>query len=251
MPILELRDVHKTLEGKQVLRGVNFSTEKGQTKVIIGRSGSGKSVILKHIIGLMFPDHGKILIESPKDDKETFRSSGKKIAMLFQSAALFDSLSVWENVGFHLLENLNMPPEKVKPLAIEKLKVVGLEGVEDLRPSDLSGGMKKRVGLARTLMMEPEVILWDEPTAGLDPITADMVNHLILKMQRELGLTSVVVTHDMASAYKVGDYIAMLHNGQIIAEGTPDEIRKTDNPIVKQFITGDFLGPGTEVAEEA
>lgn len=253
MAVLRMRGVHKAFEGKAVLRGVDLEVEAGETLVVLGRSGSGKSVILKHLIGLTSPDAGSI--EVAGTEITTLRGAAlhracARVAMLFQSAALFDSLLVWENVGFHLLENLNLPEAEVRPRVTEKLAMVGLHGIEELSPAELSGGMRKRVGLARTLMLEPEVLLWDEPTSGLDPVTSDLINRLILKMQRELGLTSVVVTHDMTSAYKVGTRLAMLHDGAIIGTGTPEAIRATADPVIGQFIRGDAEGPLTAGVED-
>jgi phospholipid/cholesterol/gamma-HCH transport system ATP-binding protein len=167
----------------------------------------------------------------------------KKFGMLFQGAALFDSLTVWENVGFGLKQHTKMSDKEIRDAATQKLALVGLKGVEDKMPSDLSGGMKKRVGLARAIAMDPQIILYDEPTTGLDPITADAINDLIVDLRKKLGVTSVAITHDMQSAYKISDRIAMLYKGEIQEIGTPDEIRGTLNPIVKQFITGSAVGP--------
>ena len=252
MPMLEMRGVHKTLDHKAVLRGIDVAVAEGETLAIIGRSGTGKSVILKHLIGLMHPDRGEILVTgtdiAPLRGPE-LRAACRPVAMLFQNSALFDSLRVWENVGFHLLENLHRPAEEVRKVVAEKLALVDLRGVEHLMPSELSGGMRKRVALARTLVLEPRVLLWDEPTSGLDPVTSDLVNRLIIRTREQLGLTSVVVTHDMTSAYKAAQRIAMLHEGRILAVGTPDEIRASADPVVQRFITGDaseLMATGSE-----
>ena len=247
-PMIELIDVHKSFGDNYVLRGIDLSIQRGETMVIIGGSGSGKSVIIKHMIGLLKPDKGKVVVDN-KDvsslKEGELNELRKKFGMLFQGAALFDSLSVWENVGFGLKEHTHLSNEEVKRIAIEKLKMVGLEGVEDLRPSELSGGMKKRVGLARAIAMEPEILLYDEPTTGLDPIMADAINDLIVEMKKKLNVTGIAITHDMVSAYKIGDRIAMLYKGEIIGVGTPEEIKNSQDPVVHQFITGSAVGPIT------
>ncbi len=245
-PMIEIIDLRKSLGGKEVLKGVNLRVNRGETVVVIGRSGCGKSVLLKHIIGLMKPDSGKVIIDGvditqlSRDELIQFR---KRMGMLFQGSALFDSLSVWENVGLGLIEHSKLTQSKIREIVKKKLELVGLSGVEELRPSELSGGMKKRVGLARAIAMEPEIILYDEPTTGLDPIMADVINQLIRHLQHTLGVTSIAVTHDMVSATKIGDRIAMLHDGRIIFEGTPEETRETDNEIVRQFVEGRAEGP--------
>ena len=229
-----------------MLRGLDLRIETGESMVVIGGSGSGKSVLLKHIIGILRPDEGQVFLDgvdiTTLNENDLYEAR-KKFGMLFQMAALFDSLSVWENVGFSLLRHRKMKEEDAKALAVEKLKQVGLSQVEDLMPSELSGGMKKRVGLARAIAHEPEILLYDEPTTGLDPIMADAINNLIIEMKKKMSVTSLAITHDMNSAYKIADRIAMLYEGRIIATGTPDEIRKTDNPIVRQFVTGSASGP--------
>ncbi|MEJ2313213.1 MAG: ABC transporter ATP-binding protein [Nitrospirota bacterium] len=243
--MIEIIDLHKRFGGNPVLRGVDLKVEKGESVTVIGGSGSGKSVLMKHIIGVLRPDSGKVLINGTdlaKLDESGLYTIRKKFGMLFQSAALFDSLSVWENVGFALLR-AGHPDKEVRELASEKLKLVGMVGVENLMPSELSGGMKKRVGLARAIAHNPEILLYDEPTTGLDPIMADAINDLIVSMREKLNVTSVTITHDMHSAYKISDRIAMLYEGKIIETGTPDEIRATTNPIVRQFITGSATGP--------
>lgn len=251
MIMIEIIELNKFFNQHHVLRGVNLKIETGETMVIIGRSGCGKSVLLKHIIGLMKPDSGKILIDgvniSEIDEAEVnhFRT---QIGMLFQGAALFDSHTVRENVGFSLYEHTHLAAQEIDSRVREKLRLVGLSGIEDLMPAELSGGMKKRVGLARAICTDPKIILYDEPTTGLDPIMADAINELIIRMQKRLQVTSIAVTHDMSSAYKIGTRIAMLYDGKIVALGTPDEIRQTNDPLVKQFITGSARGPIT--AEE-
>jgi phospholipid/cholesterol/gamma-HCH transport system ATP-binding protein len=244
--MIVMSDVRKSFGPKQVLRGLDLEVRNGESRVIIGGSGSGKSVILKHIIGIMRPDRGRVLING--DDITAMKDADlyearKMFGMLFQMAALFDSMKVWENVGFALTRQRRMKPSQVKEVAVEKLKMVGLVDVEDLMPSELSGGMRKRVGLARAIAHEPRILLYDEPTTGLDPITADAINDLIVDMGKRLSVTSVTITHDMNSAYKIAENISMLYEGKIIETGTPDEIRGTSDPIVKQFITGSSIGP--------
>ena len=248
MAMIEITNLHKSFGAFPVLRGVNLTVEKGESMTVIGGSGSGKSVLIKHIIGLLFPDKGQVKVDGEvlNDlDEQGLNEVRKKFGMLFQGAALFDSLTVWENVGFGLKQHTKMSDKEIRDAATQKLALVGLKGVEDKMPSDLSGGMKKRVGLARAIAMDPQIILYDEPTTGLDPITADAINDLIIDLRKKLGVTSVAITHDMHSAYKISDRIAMLYKGEIQETGTPDEIRGTSNPIVKQFITGSAVGPIT------
>lgn len=247
--MIEISGVVKNLNGNIVLRGVDLNVDKGSTCVIIGRSGCGKSVLLKHIVGILKPDKGKIVIDG-KDiahlkerDLNTLRM---KIGLVFQGGALFDSMTVGENVGFGLIEHGDMSEGEISDRVDESLAMVGLAGIENLMPLDLSGGMKKRVALARALCIKPEIILYDEPTTGVDPITADSINELIKNLHDKLKVTSVVVTHDMKSAYRVGDKLAMLYQGKIIAQGSPDEIQKTQDPILHQFINGLAHGPITE-----
>ena len=244
--MIQVINLYKAFGRKQVLDGANLKIKKGESMVVIGGSGSGKSVLIKHIIGLLKPDKGTIVV----DGKDMAKLKGgevdnlrKKFGMLFQGAALFDSLSVWENVGFALKQHTKLSDKEIRAAAGEKLKMVGLAGIEDMMPVDLSGGMRKRVGLARAIAMDPEILLYDEPTTGLDPIMADVINDLIIEMREKLKVTSVAITHDMVSAYKIADRIAMLYEGKIIEVGTPGEIKSTKSPIVKQFITGSAIGP--------
>lgn len=244
--MIELIDIHKSFGNKHVLRGVNLKINKGESVVVIGGSGSGKSVLLKHIIGLLKPDKGTVLIDNidiSKLDEKELNEVRKKFGMLFQASALFDSMQVWENVGFGLRQHTKLTDDEIKGIAIEKLKMVGLVGVEDIMPSELSGGMRKRVGLARAIAMEPKILLYDEPTTGIDPILADAINDLIVEMRKKINVTSVAITHDMKSAYKIADRIAMLYNGLIIGVGTPDEIKNTSDAVIKQFVTGSAWGP--------
>lgn len=251
--MISIRGLHKWFGSHHVLKGIDLDIRDGETLVIIGRSGCGKSVLLKHIIGILDPDEGKILIDGADifsmslQELDRFRL---KLGMLFQNAALFDSLTVLGNVGFSLYEHTQIQESVIEEKVREKLRLVGLEKVEHLTPAELSGGMKKRVGLARAICNEPKIILYDEPTTGLDPINADAINDLILRMQERLKVTSVVVTHDMISAYKVANRIAMLYDGKIIGIGSPEEIRNTQDPVIHQFISGSAMGPIT-VHEEA
>ena len=246
--MIEITDLFKSFGSLQVLRGVNLAVSKGESVTVIGGSGSGKSVLIKHIIGLLFPDRGQVKVAGQvlnNLDAQQLNEVRKKFGMLFQMAALFDSLPVWENVGFGLKQHTKLSDREIRKIATEKLALVGLKNVEDKMPVDLSGGMRKRVGLARAIAMDAEIILYDEPTTGLDPITADAINDLIVDLRKKLGVTSVAITHDMHSAYKISDRIAMLYKGEILETGTPDDIKNTTNPIVKQFITGSAVGPIT------
>lgn len=247
--MIEIKKLSKTFAGHRVLNGLDLKIESGETLVIIGRSGCGKSVLLKHIMGILEPEEGSVKIEN-KDlfslDTFSLEQFRLQLGMLFQSAALFDSLTVGENVGFSLSEHTTLSPEVIRERVRKKLSLVGLEGIEEKMPAELSGGMRKRVGLARAICNEPKYILYDEPTTGLDPITSDVINELIIRMKEQLQVTSVVVTHDMTSAYKVADRIAMLHEGRIIGMGTPEEIKTTSNPIIRQFISGSAKGPLTD-----
>ena len=244
--MIRILNLYKTLGGKQLLRGVSLTIEKGETMVVIGQSGSGKSVLLKHLIGLLKPDSGEIFIdgvEVTRLNEDDLQRMTKKFGMLFQGAALFDSMTVAENVSFGLERYTRYSPERIKELVTESLAKVGLHGVNGLMPHQLSGGMKKRVGLARAIAYEPEIMLYDEPSTGIDPIRADSINDLINKLKSEMGVTSVAITHDMVSAYKIADRIAMLYEGRIIEIGTPEEIRNSKNAIIQQFIHGQAEGP--------
>jgi phospholipid/cholesterol/gamma-HCH transport system ATP-binding protein len=248
--MIEILKVVKNLSGNIVLRGVDLKIDKGSTCVIIGRSGCGKSVLLKHIVGILKPDKGRIIIDG-KDiaclNEKDLNALRMKIGLVFQGGALFDSMTVGENVGFGLIEHGHISKEEISDRVEESLSMVGLAGISNLMPLDLSGGMKKRVALARALCIKPEIILYDEPTTGVDPITADSINELIKSLHDKLKVTSIVVTHDMRSAYRIGDNLAMLYQGKIIAQGSPEEIQKTQDPIVHQFINGLAHGPITEV----
>lgn len=244
--MIRIRGLRKQLGGRQVLAGVDLDIPKGRTIVVMGRSGTGKSVLLKHIIGLMQPDAGSIEVDDTDVvglHENELNEVRKRFGMLFQGAALFDSLTVGENVGLMLREHTHMRAGEIRARVAERLEWVGLKGVEEMKPASLSGGMRKRVGLARAIAMDPDYLLYDEPTTGLDPIMADVINRLIRSLQARTGVTSVVVTHDMASAYHVGDVLAMLHEGRVVFTGSPDDARRTADPLVRQFIEGSSEGP--------
>ena len=247
--MIEIRNLYKVFGTKMILNNLNLTVQRGETKAIIGRSGVGKSVLLKNIVGLIHPDSGSIKINGVEvtnlNDKEYDRLR-MEIGMVFQGGALFDSMNVGENVGFVLNEFMNLDKKTVQDKVHDALGLVGLKDVEDLMPSQLSGGMKKRVSLARVLCMEPHIILYDEPTSEVDPITAAAINHLIIELRDKLKVTSIIVTHDMNSAYQVADSIAMFYRGQVIADGTPEEIKNSKHPVVQQFIHGEAQGPITE-----
>ncbi len=249
MTKIKIDNLYKSFGPKKVLKGVDLEIEAGEIMVIIGQSGSGKSVLLKHIIGIMKPDAGEIYVDAQLmnalTEKELLKMS-RKFGMLFQGSALFDSLTVEENVAFGLRRHTTLSEEEIKRVVQASLERVGLRDIENLLPYELSGGMKKRVGLARAIAYGPEIILYDEPTTGLDPIRADAINNLILQLKRDLNVTSIVITHDMNSTYKVADRIAMLYDGRIIEVGSTEEIRHSPNPIVQQFINGRATGPIAE-----
>jgi phospholipid/cholesterol/gamma-HCH transport system ATP-binding protein len=239
--MIEVRDLKKSFGTHSILDGVSFRIEKGESVVIIGRSGGGKSVLLKHLIGLLQPDGGQVLIDGedivPMNERELLRVR-RKFGMLFQSAALFDSMTVAENVGFAFRRDRSLPKAEVREKVAEMLEMVDLPGTEDKQPSELSGGMKKRVGLARAVIYHPQIVLYDEPTTGLDPIVSDSIDKLILRVRDRLDVTTVVVTHDMRSARRLGQRIMMLHQQKIYATGTADEIFNSRDPVVRQFIDG-------------
>ncbi len=244
--MIRIVDLYKSFKSQKVLDGVNLEIEDGKTTVIIGRSGGGKSVLLKHIIGLMKPDSGQILVDDvdiAKLDDRSLNEVRKKFGMLFQEGALFDSMNVAENVGFSLREHTKMKEEEIRVAVAEKLKAVGLTGIEEKMPSELSGGMRKRVALARAIAINPQIVLFDEPTTGLDPIMLEAINQLIIHTQKNFNLTCIVISHDVESIFKVGHKIAMLYDGKIIEYGTPEEIKKSPNPVLQQFLTGSIEGP--------
>lgn len=243
---IELRDVHKSFGEYKVHKGIDIQVYKNAVTYIIGPSGTGKSVLLKQMCGLMPPTKGEVLVYGRNitglKGKELLELR-KKFGILFQNAALFDSMTVFQNVAFPLNEHTSLSKKEIHDIVIEKLRLVGLVNVENKMPSELSGGMKKRVGLARAIALEPEIILYDEPTTGLDPIMCDVVDNLINDTQKELGITSVVISHDIESALKIADYIAMLYDGKVVLFGTAEEFKSTDNPYVRQFLSGSREGP--------
>jgi phospholipid/cholesterol/gamma-HCH transport system ATP-binding protein len=239
--MIEVRDLQKSFGAHKILDGVSFQIEHGESVVIIGRSGGGKSVLLKHLIALLKPDSGQVLIDGedivPMNERQLLRVRNK-FGMLFQGAALFDSMTVAENVGFAFRRDRSLPEKEVARKVAEVLEMVDLPGTEDKNPSELSGGMRKRVGLARAIIYQPQIVLYDEPTTGLDPIVSDSIDHLMLRVRDRLQVTTVVVTHDMRSARRLGQRILMLHDQKIYATGTADEIFNSRDPIVRQFIDG-------------
>jgi phospholipid/cholesterol/gamma-HCH transport system ATP-binding protein len=245
-PIIELIDVHKSFNEQKVLNGLNLQVQADQITVIIGQSGGGKSVLLKHMIGLIRPDRGKVLFEGVDtcclDDKQ-LNDVRKNFGMLFQNAALFDSMTVAENVAFPLREHTRLKDDEIEQIVDFKLGQVGLKGARHKMPSDLSGGMKKRVGLARALALEPKIVLFDEPTTGLDPITADAIDRLIVDTQRHAKATYVVISHDIESTFKIADTVAMLYHGKIVEIGKPEAIKASENLVLQQFIQGNAEGP--------
>ncbi len=250
--MIEIKELTKSFNTHKVLDSLNLTIRKGTTCVIIGRSGCGKSVLLKHIVRVLLPDQGKVYIDGSDLDalnEKELDTLRLRIGLVFQGGALFDSLTVGENVGFGLIEHTKISQKELLEKIEEALCMVGLCGIVNLKPAELSGGMKKRVALARAICIKPDIILYDEPTTGVDPITADSINELIRSLHDKLKVTSVVVTHDMKSAYKVADRIAMLYQGKIIAEGTPEEIQNTQHPVVHQFINGLAQGPITETLD--
>jgi phospholipid/cholesterol/gamma-HCH transport system ATP-binding protein len=251
--MIEIRGLCKRFGKKVVLDGLDLTVPRGKNTVVIGGSGTGKSVLIKCVVGLLRPDAGEILIDGEditRMDEEELVRVRRKFGMLFQGAALFDSLDVGDNVGFALRRLKKYPEERIREVVEEKLSMVGLREIQRLMPAELSGGMKKRVGLARAIASEPDILLYDEPTTGLDPIMADVINDLIVGLRERLGVTSITITHDMASAFKIADQIAMLYKGKIIGAGTPEEIRSTPDPVIAQFVQGRARGPITDENEE-
>jgi len=237
--MIEIKNLKKSFGDKQVLRGINLTVNKGETMVIIGRSGCGKSVLLKHIVGLLKPDEGELYVEGQdvvKMKRKELYELRKKFGFLFQGSALFDSMTVGENVGLYLTENTKMTKSEISAVVAEKLELVGLPGTKNLMPSDLSGGMKKRVALARALASNPEYILYDEPTTGLDPVMSDNIDDLIKELSEKLHVTSIVVTHDIFSVYSVASRVAMVENGIIYFDGKPEELTQTDDEVIRNFL---------------
>ena len=252
--MIKVENLYKSFETKKVLQGVSLEVKDGETLVIIGGSGTGKSILLKNLVGLIKPDSGKIIIDDidvTKTDKKNLREIQKKIGFLFQEAALFDSLTIEENVSFGMKNLTNLSEEEMKKRVSSCLNMVGLSSdIEKLKPSALSGGMKKRVGLSRSIAYQPKYIFYDEPTTGLDPIMSDVIGELIIHLKKELKVSSIVVTHDMNSAYKIADRIIMLYLGKVIFEGTVEKLKQTianpksvNDKMLKQFVDGSSVGP--------
>lgn len=237
--MIKLSKIYKSFKEVTVLRGLDLEIPAGKITVILGSSGEGKSVLLKHIIGLLRPDQGTVQVDdvdlSTLDEKQ-LNEFRKRFGMLFQNAALFDSMTVEENIAFPLQEHTQLLEDQIHERVLEKLKLVGLEQAIAKMPSELSGGMRKRVGLARAIALEPKIILYDEPTTGLDPLMTGSINRLIVSMQKKLQVTSVLISHDVESAFEIADFVAMLHEGKIIAQGSPVEFRKSSHPFVKRFL---------------
>jgi phospholipid/cholesterol/gamma-HCH transport system ATP-binding protein len=242
---IDIKNLRKSFGTKSVLRGVNLSVNSGEILCIIGKSGTGKSVVLKHLVGILEPDEGSIIVDEitmTKNDEKIRNSIISKFGILFQGAALFDSMSIFVFLSFGLRRR-KVNEDEVKRIVEESLYKVGLSGVENKRPSELSGGMQKRAGLARAIAVRPEIMLYDEPTTGVDPITAGVVDNLIMQMRDSFNITSIVVTHDITSAYRIADRIAMLYEGEIIFIGSVEDIKKSENPYIRQFIEGTVNGP--------
>ncbi len=239
--MIQIKNLHKSFGSQKVLDGLSLEIPPESVTVILGRSGEGKSVLLKHMIGLLHADEGQVIIDGvdlmqlEEADLNNFR---KRFGMLFQNAALFDSLTVHQNVAFPLVEHTDYGDDDIDRIVKEKLALVGLKNIEHKIPSELSGGMRKRVGLARALALSPKILLYDEPTTGLDPIMTDSVDNLILETRKKLRVTSVVISHDLKATFRIADKIAMLHDGKIVEEGTPEEFRKSQHPFVRQFLEG-------------
>ena len=238
-PMISVQDLWKSFGDNHVLTGINLDIEEGSTTVILGGSGSGKTVLMKHMIGLLKPDRGRVIVDGedivPMDDRQ-LEIVRRKFGMVFQGAALFDSMTVYENVSFALREHSGMSEEEIRAKVKEKLAIVGLQNIEERYPAELSGGMRKRVGLARAIVLDPKIVLYAEPTTGLDPITTDYVDDMIVTAKAELHVTQVVISHDIASSFKVADKVAFLFKGKIVAQGPPQELRHNPHPDLQHFL---------------
>ena len=242
MSLIQLNHVSKAFGRLVVLDDLSLSIPKGQSLVVIGASGTGKSVLIKHVVGLLKPDEGEVFFDGARVDlmpERQLMELRQRFGFLFQMGALFDSLTVGENIGFPIQEHTHKPAAEIRDIVAHRLGMVGLPGIERKMPAELSGGQRKRVALARAIALEPEVILYDEPTTGLDPVRSDVINQLIVKLNNKLNATSITVTHDMASAFKIANRIVMLHQGKIVFDGTPAAIQSSTDPIVRQFVTGE------------
>jgi len=238
-PMIDVRDLWKSFNGNQVLKGVNLRVWPGTTSVILGGSGSGKTVLMKHIMGLFKPDRGEVIVDGEsitRMDRRELSRFRTRMGMVFQSSALFDSLTVFENVAFPLREHTKLSEEEIAAAVKEKLAVVELYEVEQKFPAELSGGMRKRVALARAIVREPKLVLYDEPTTGLDPLTTESVDEMIIGARQKLGVTSVVISHDIGSTFHIADHVAMLHDGRIVEEGPPDKVRNSQEPHTRHFL---------------
>ncbi|HUP45861.1 MAG TPA: ABC transporter ATP-binding protein [Thermoanaerobaculia bacterium] len=250
-PKISLQHLYKSFDGKEVLRDMSIDIQTGESVVIVGGSGTGKSVTIKHIIGLLQPDRGHVFVDQTNlccmkpMDLNAFR---RRFGMSFQEGALFDSMSVFENIAFPLRRHTKMTESEIRDRVHECLEDVHLPGVDGKRPSELSGGMRRRVGFARAISLKPEILLFDEPTTGLDPVISAVIGDLIVEMDEKLHTTTVTITHDMKVAFKIADRVAMIHRGQIVEQGTPEEFQRSTNPIVQQFIEGRADGPLTDLA---
>ncbi len=247
-PLIEIKHLQKVFGTKEVLKDVNLIFPKGSTTVVLGLSGSGKSTIIKHIVGLMKPTKGDIVVNGinvSTCSEEELREVRKEIGFLFQDGAMFDSMNIFDNVAFPLREHFKLSEKEIEDRVLKMLTMTGLDAkrVAKLFPNELSGGMRKRAGLARAIIMQPKIILYDEPTSGLDPITSNLITQLIIKLQRELGVTSVLITHDMKESFKSADYLAFLFEGEIIEWGDNKSFKNSKNPFVQQFLSGDEEGP--------
>ena len=241
--IIEFKEVHKYFGTKKVLKGLNFTIKEGNVAVVMGPSGTGKSTVIKHMVGLLKPTSGEVIVEGlniAKASEQELLEVRKKVGFAFQFGALFDSMSIYENIAFPLHEHTNYDEKKIKEEVIKSLELVGLKHQEimHLFPHELSGGMQKRVAIARTIILRPDIILYDEPTSGLDPIASDLISRLIVKLQKELGTTSVVISHDINESFKIADQMIMLYEGKVLADDKPQFFKTTDNPIIRQFIDG-------------
>jgi len=247
-PIIQINHLKKVFGTKEVLKDVNISFPKGSTTVILGLSGSGKSTVIKHIVGLMKPTSGQIFVKGvdvTDCSEDSLRAIRKNIGYLFQDGALFDSMNIFDNIAFPLKEHFKYTPKEIEDKVMKTLLMVGLDAprVAKLFPNELSGGMRKRAGMARAIIMEPEIILYDEPTSGLDPITSDLITQLILKLQRELGVTSILITHDMKESFKAADYLAFLFDGSIMEYAPNEAFKNSTNPYIRQLLEGSSIGP--------
>lgn len=245
-PIIQIIDLHKSFGDVSVLKGLNLNIAQGKITFVIGRSGGGKSVLIKLIIGLLKPDRGQILIEgqdiAPLGEHSLNRIR-QRFGMLFQNAALFDSLTIEENIAFPLQTHTRLKEKEIKELVQQKMAMVGLKDVEDKMLTEISGGMRKRIGLARAIILEPEILLFDEPTTGIDPIMAEVIDDLIIQTQKRTDVTSIVISHDIPATLRIAHKVAMIYEGQIVIYGTPEEIQASDNPVVQQFLKGEGEGP--------